>query len=171
MGDDDDGAVGGAGDVAEQIEDDLAVVGVERGGGLIADDQRRLVDQGAGDGDALLLAAGEFARAFAPARADAHGFEHGPGAGDGRFGGQALDQQRHGDIFRGGDGGDQVELLENEADVIGAEPRELAAGQLMQRSVKHGHGSRIDPQRAGDDAEQGGFATAGRTHQHEDFAG
>ena len=58
VGDDDDGAVGGTRDVAEQIEDDLAVVGVERGGGFVADDERRFVDQRAGDRDALLFAAG-----------------------------------------------------------------------------------------------------------------
>ena len=42
---------------------------VERGGRLVADQQLRLVDQGPGDGDALLLAAGELRRqasAFSP---------------------------------------------------------------------------------------------------------
>ena len=58
VGDDDDGAVGRAGDLAEEVEHDLAVLRVERGGGFVADDERRLVDERAGDGDALLLAAG-----------------------------------------------------------------------------------------------------------------
>ena len=74
VGDDDDGAVGGAGDLAEEIEHDLAVLRIERGGGFVADDQRRFVDERAGDGDALLLAAGEFVRSFLPAVAEADAF-------------------------------------------------------------------------------------------------
>ena len=71
VGDDDDGAAGGAGDLAEEVEHDLAVLRVERGGGFVADDERRFVDERAGDGDALLLAAGEFVRSFLPSGAEA----------------------------------------------------------------------------------------------------
>ena len=60
MSDDDHGAVRGAGYVAEEFEHDLAVLGIERGGGFVTDDERWLVNESAGDGDALLLAAGEF---------------------------------------------------------------------------------------------------------------
>ena len=45
--------------LAEQVEDGLARLGVERGGRLVGEDQRRLVDQGPGDRHPLLLAAGE----------------------------------------------------------------------------------------------------------------
>ena len=40
----------------------LGAIAVEVAGGLVGDDERRVGDDGAGDGDALLLAAGEFER-------------------------------------------------------------------------------------------------------------
>jgi hypothetical protein len=43
-------------------------LGVERGGGLVEDQDRRVLEDGAGDGDALLLAAGELEAALADHR-------------------------------------------------------------------------------------------------------
>ena len=57
VSDDDDGAVWRARDLAEKFQHDLAVAGIQRGGRFVADHQRRFVDERAGDGDALLLAA------------------------------------------------------------------------------------------------------------------
>ena len=48
--------------VAHQIEDLRLHRDVERAGRLVADQELRLARQGAGDGDALPLAAGEFVR-------------------------------------------------------------------------------------------------------------
>lgn len=56
VGDDNHGSVGGAGDVLEQIHHGVAGLAVEGGGGFVADHQTRIVDQGPGNGDALLLA-------------------------------------------------------------------------------------------------------------------
>ena len=117
VGDDDHGAVRRAGDVAEEFEHDLAVLGIERGGGFVADDERRFVDQRAGDGDALLLAAGEFVRAFLPALAEADRIERGARAFERLAVGNTLDEQRDADVFRDAEGGDEIELLEDEADV------------------------------------------------------
>ena len=58
MGDEDDGAAL-MGEFAEEVEDELAGVGVEVSGGLVGEDNLGVVDEGACDGDALLLAAGE----------------------------------------------------------------------------------------------------------------
>ena len=71
MGDDDHGAVGSACDIAEKFEHDFAVVGVKGGGGFVADDEWGFVDECAGDGNALLLTAGEFVGVIAPTRAEA----------------------------------------------------------------------------------------------------
>ena len=46
-------------------EHDGRGVGIEIAGGLVGQDQDRLVDHGAGDGDALLLAAGKLRRLMA----------------------------------------------------------------------------------------------------------
>ena len=47
----------GATAASQDLDHGLAGLGVERGGGLVADDEPRRVDEGAGDRDALLLAA------------------------------------------------------------------------------------------------------------------
>ena len=47
------------GDAVERGEDLLLGAGVECAGRFVEDQDRRVLDQGAGDGDALLLAAGE----------------------------------------------------------------------------------------------------------------
>ena len=59
--------------LGEQVEDAGLHRDVERRGRLVADHERRLPGEGAGDGDALLLAARQLARA-APrgARLDPH---------------------------------------------------------------------------------------------------
>jgi hypothetical protein len=59
MGDNDDGAVFGQSDFAQQVHHPAAGLGIKRGGRLVTDDQPRIVDQRAGDGDALLLPARE----------------------------------------------------------------------------------------------------------------
>ena len=47
---------------AEQLEHLVTALGVERAGGLVGEQQRRLVGQGAGDRQALALPTGEHAR-------------------------------------------------------------------------------------------------------------
>lgn len=59
VGDDDDG-VALAGEVFEEVEDFLTGAGVEVSGGFVGEDDGGVVDEGACDGDALALAAGEF---------------------------------------------------------------------------------------------------------------
>ena len=48
-------------DVAQQLEDGVGALGVERGGRLVAEDHLGLAGQCAGDGNALLLPAGQLA--------------------------------------------------------------------------------------------------------------
>ena len=56
--DDDQGTIGLDPNALQKLHDSLARLGVEGGGRLVADHQPGLVDQGSGDCDALLLAAG-----------------------------------------------------------------------------------------------------------------
>ena len=62
VGDDDQGGSPLALEPAEQAVDLVAGRGVELPGRLIGQDQDRVLDQGPGDGDALLLAARELVR-------------------------------------------------------------------------------------------------------------
>ena len=71
MGGHDDGGFGAV-DPVEEFHDADGGLRVEVSGGLVGDQDLGPVDEGPGDGDALLLAAGEFLveSAFFPAEAD-----------------------------------------------------------------------------------------------------
>ncbi len=71
VGDHQDGLVELAAGGAEHVEDGVGVLGVEVAGGLVGEDDGGAGDEGAGDGDALLLAAGELVGAVIEAAADA----------------------------------------------------------------------------------------------------
>jgi len=57
VGDHDDGVALGV-QALEKLDDDALVGGVEVSGGLVGEDDGRVVDERAGDTDALLLASG-----------------------------------------------------------------------------------------------------------------
>ncbi len=78
VGDHDDG-VAFAVEAAEEIDDDALVGGVEVSGGLVGEQDGRVIDEGAGDADALLLSAGELAGEVAGAGAEADAIECGLG--------------------------------------------------------------------------------------------
>ncbi len=59
VGDEDEGGAFDAVELEQEVEDVGAVGGVEVAGGLVGEDDGRAEDEGAGEGDALLLAAGE----------------------------------------------------------------------------------------------------------------
>src|SRR5208282_94387 len=71
VGYEDDGVAAGV-ELVEEGHDLEAGLGVKVAGGLIGEDDRRVVDQGAGNGDALALAAGELVGLVHHARFQAH---------------------------------------------------------------------------------------------------
>ena len=62
VGDHDHGLAGPPGEAVEDLQHLAAGLEVEVAGGLVGEDQQRIVGQGAGDGHALLLAPGEAVR-------------------------------------------------------------------------------------------------------------
>ena len=70
MGDDDDGAAVRAGELAQQLHHRQRGLGVERGGRLVADEDRRVAAERARDRDALLLAARQIGGQVVHARAE-----------------------------------------------------------------------------------------------------
>lgn len=129
-----DAAVGLAGDVgvvrdhedgvagivefAEKLEDDFLVGFVEVTGGLVGEDDSRLIDEGTGDGYALLLTAGKICGEMREAIGEPDALEGGFGL---LFVSDAVEVLREHDIFEGGEIRDEVELLEDEANFFGAE--------------------------------------------------
>ncbi len=120
MRDHDDGHAEAGLNFAEKQENLLAVDAVEIAGGLVGEKNRGAIDEGAGDGAALLFAAGEFGGAVAAACGEADVFEGGLDSG-GALG--AIDfgeAQRELDIFREGHAGEEIEGLEDHADGVAA---------------------------------------------------
>src|SRR5690606_20961632 len=98
-----------AGDAVDRFQHQHPGVDIEGAGGFIAQQNLRALCDGPGDGDALLLAAGELAGEVVHAVRQANQVQ-------GFFRGHrvAADLSHQGDVFTGGQAGDQVVELENE---------------------------------------------------------
>lgn len=158
-------------DGAKAVEDALFGVGVDAGEGVVEDEDARVADDGAGDGGALLLAAGEGDAALADHGVEALGELEDLG-GDVGDGGGFLDLfssclgDTEGDVLADGLG-EEEGLLRDVAYVFaqGVEG-EAADGFSVDED---GTGSGIV--KAGDEANEGGFARAGRAYDGEAGAG
>ena len=139
----------------EDVEDNALVFGVEVAGRLVGKEDFRFVDECAGDADALLFAAGELFWQVAAAVVKADAFERGQRR---CLVGHAVVILRQHDVFAGGEVGQEVELLENEADGAGAESAagffvECGGVGAVQKNLSLARGIK-----AGEDVHQGGFA-------------
>ena len=109
---------------------------VEGAGRLVGEDQPRAAHEGAGDRDALLLAAGELVGHGPQALAEPDALEHldreplaAPELAAGRV------EQRGHDVLERRAPGQQVELLEDEADVAAAPAVALAGAEPLERDL------------------------------------
>ena len=175
-------------EVVEQVEDLLLNGDIERGGGLVGNEQLRAVDDGHGDHDALAHASGELMRITAGALF---------GVGDGnvahasdrlapcfRFGDAVMSEDGFGDLVA--DTHDRVEgghgLLENHGDARAAKLPQLVGRQLGEmrgdavavlEAVLENDFARDDRggRKQAHDGERGdGFSGAGFADQAEHFA-
>ena len=85
----------------------------------------RVVDQRAGDGDALALPAGKLVRAVVHAVAETDVFERLPGLVAAHGGGEAGVDERQFDVVQAVRTGQEVEGLEDEADLLIADGGEF----------------------------------------------
>ena len=122
----------------------LAVAAVEVARRLVGQQHGRGVDECTGDGHALLLAARELRRLVVAPRRKAHHRQQLVGTLLNLRPGTAADEPRNADIFEGGEFGQQVVKLEDEADALVAETRQgLVAQRKDIRTVD------FDPARVG----------------------
>lgn len=169
MGDEDEG-LALAIEVVEEVEDFFAGFGVEVASGFVGEDDERAVGESAGDGNALLLAAGELVGSVIEAVVESdlggkfcgdfpHFFIGGPAVIHG-----------DGDVFSDGELLDEVVGLKDEAEVAIAGSGEvvvveggdvLAAEEVVARSGLI---------QAAEDVEEGGLAAAGGAHDADIFA-
>ena len=134
---------------AEKREDGFAGGGIEIAGGLVGEKNFGAIDEGAGDGDALLFATGEFRGPMAEAMRQANALEGFADAG-GALG--AIDfgeAKREFDVFFEGHAREKVEGLEDHADGVAA-----VAGEIERR--KRGDILTVREDRAGCGAVEAG---------------
>ena len=170
MRDHDDGLAVLAVQLLQQAEHLLGGLAVEVAGRLVADQQRRVGDDRAGDRDALLLAAGQLAGLVRGAIGQAHQLQRDRGILAPLRGRQAGQQQRQLDVALRRQHRHQVVELEHEADGRGAPFRQCAAAELVDALAADADaagGRRVEP---ADQVEQRRLAGAGRPHQRQEIA-
>ena len=168
VGDDDDGGAGAV-DPVEHLHDPDRGARVEVAGRLVGEQQRRMVDEGAGDREPLLLAAGELVGEVRdlvgeadeaervgdlPADLRARGADHLEGVGD-----VVVDVPAR----------EQLEVLEDGADPA-AQVRDLRVGELGDVAAGDQDLALGRIQLADQKLDQGRLAAAGRPDQEDELA-
>ena len=169
----DEGETEAAIEIAHEVDELGGVARVEIGGGLVGEDERGAMDDGAGDGDALALAAGEQVGALMGAGGEADAFESGSRRGGGaRCVGESLNEQRVLDVLGSGEDGNEIEGLEDVSRFFRGGAAEVCggreAGGVDAFDEDAAGGGLVD---AADQVEQGGFAAAAGAGDGEEFAG
>src|SRR5574343_1230283 len=155
-------------ELLEQRQDLGAGLRIERAGRFVGQDHRRSVDQGAGDGDALLLAAGQFARTMPHAAGQTDRGQRRLGHRPARLGRDAGVTERHHHVVQGVHAAEQVEALEHEADLVQAQLGQLLlvepahvdavadvlAGVIGVQAAEHVHQRRLARARSAHDGDE-----------------
>ena len=168
MGDDNHGDAQALVDVLDQAEDGAGGSGVQGGGRLVAQQDLGVAGQGTGDGDALLLAAGELGGIGIRLVGQIHDVQKLQRPLPRRLLGDARDLHGKADVLEAGALHEQVKLLEDHAD--GAAPLPQGPGAEGHHVLAvDDHLARGGPLQQIDAAHQGGFARAGHTHDAVDI--
>ncbi len=169
MGGHEDGGLEVLGGAAEEVEDEVAGGGVEIADGLVGEQEFGFVDESAGDGDALNLTAGEL---VGHAVGIVSEFDPGEGFEGGFSGvGGAGEQEGEFDVFGDGEGGEELEILEDEADFVAAEGGELGVVEVGGDSAVDGDGAGRGEVHGAGEVEQGGFTAAAAADEGDELAG
>ena len=142
---------------------------VEVPGGLVRQQEARLVDEGPGNGHPLLLAPGQLPGVMPQPVAEADRRQLLPSPVEGI--GLARQLARRGHVLERGHGGDEVEGLEHDAHVPAPEPRERVLVEGAEIVAGHGGPPGGGPLQAADDHEERGLARPGRPDDAHRFSG
>ncbi len=152
----------------QKVGDLRARVGVEIAGRLVRDQERGFGRQRASQRHALLLAARQFAGIVRHARAEADGAQLGLRPLEGVP--MAREFQRHGDVFERRHVGNEMEGLEDDADMAAPKGGELVLAEALKRLARDLHLARVGPLQTGQNHQQRRFAGAGRADDADAFA-
>ena len=161
VGYDDEGLAVLVAEGEEELVELAGVLGVEVAAGLVGQDGHGAVHQCAGDGDALLLAAAEGGGLVGGAVVDLEFLQQLAGAGFGLTEGGAGDEGWDADVLQGGEFGQEVVGLEDEADVLVAEACEVFLFEAADVGVAVAEGAGVGTVEGAEDLEEGGLAGAG----------
>jgi len=159
--------VSGLVEFAKNIDYDFFVDFVEIARGFVGKDEFWLINERAGDGDALLFAAGEFCGEMFEAVGEADTFEGFDGL---RFVGDGMEILREHDVFEGREIRDEMKLLEDETDFFRAVADEIRFVEARNVLAIHGDATGRGGVETAKDIDESGFAGAGRTHEGDPFA-
>src|SRR6185503_17664288 len=158
------------GELFEEADDVTAGLLIEVSGRLVGEDDLRVVHESAGDGDALALAAGELARAMLGAIGQSDAIERRTGALSPLVAVDPGVEQRELGVFQDRGAREEVEGLENEAELQVADLRELARGEggdVFAVEPVFALGGRIE---ASEDVHQRRLAGARRSDDRDELA-
>jgi hypothetical protein len=154
--------------LAQHAQDLVARLGVEVAGRLVGEHHRRLRDQRARHRHALLLAAGQLGRAVGEPIRETNGVDQAaqPLVVDATAG----DRERQHDVLLSREDRDQVEELEDEAELVAAQLGEVAVVEVADlHAVEHDRagGGAVEP---GEDVHQRRLAGTRRAHDRAESA-
>src|SRR5260370_24667336 len=130
MGDHEDGLANLSDKFLDGRDDFVSAPAVQVPSRLVAEKKCRVGDDGAGDGNALLLTAGELARIMVHAVGKPYDTESGVHMLAALRGGKLGQQQWKLDVLKRGERGNKLVHVEKETHVAGGPVRELAAGHV-----------------------------------------
>ncbi len=148
----------------------MSALAVEVAGRFVGEQDERAGDDGAGDGDALLLAAGEFGRRVVLPAGQADHRQRLARRGVAVLGVFTAIEQRQLDVLLRRSPGEQIETLENEAEVVAAQERALVARELVDAHIPEDVGAGGRRVEAAEDVECRRFARTARSHDGHEFA-
>ncbi len=151
-----------------EVEDVPAVARVEVARRLVGQKDRRLVGEGARDGHALLLAARELRRIVVRARRQLHVFEESPRTFARVAAAGNLQRREH--VLKRRHRRDEVEGLEDEAELAAAEPRQRVLAHARNLFAVDENAPRRRRVKPCDETEQSGLAAARRPDDGDELA-
>ena len=143
---------------------------VEGAGRLVGEQEARVVHERPRDGDALLLAARQLHGAMVGAVREADAAERLQGALAAGPAVEAGIDHRQFDIAQRVHARQQVELLEDEADLAVAQARQAVGIEALDRGARRGVLPAGRPVEAADEVHEGRLARARRTHDGDEIA-
>src|SRR6266540_2911233 len=158
---------GRSGRPRQRLQDLVAGARVEVAGRLVGQQHRRLGRQRPGDRHPLLLAAGELRGPVQQALGEAHGLQGLGGAPAPLGPAEPAVDQREADVAERRGPRQELEVLEDEADHLVAEPGQLVVGQPGDVAPLERQAAAGRPVQAAEQAEQGGLPRAARSHDRQ----